>query len=223
MRTHQPWQSAPPAGAPRSAPTTPTSSHFSPSTAGRQNAETFREEFICNATCRAPGAGWECSLSRCTARSWSTTRARWPATPTPNAGFVRDDAVLALVMVSDGGSARCATAAATPSGRACTDAVGVFRHLLAAVVEQRPNLRFYMYDPGPRRTRPGPRPTSPDDPRAQPRLPRSSPAAPTPWCSPPSPASHQPPDPMNGAQTTAIDRTSCPSAACPTDPTATPG
>ncbi len=66
----------------------------------------------------------------------------------PNAGFVRPNAVLAIVIVSDEEDGSVRDCRYAESGVPCTDGIGVFDSTSAAWASTDLNLRFYMYQPG---------------------------------------------------------------------------
>ncbi|MFO0606141.1 MAG: hypothetical protein U0324_23405 [Polyangiales bacterium] len=149
MRTHQPWQSAPPGRRPARCTNDPNQfPSFLSFDRGTSNAETFREEFICNAYLSSTGCGLEQQLESMY-RALVVHNPRAAAGNTdPNAGFVRDDAVLALVMVSDEEDGSVRDCRYAERGVPCTDAVSVFDISSPQWSSNDLNLRFYNYDPG---------------------------------------------------------------------------
>jgi len=112
----------------------------------------FANDFVCNAFLSIDGCGLEAQLE-------SVYRALVIHNPRAvagnmdvNAGFVRDDAVLAIVIVSDeeDGSVRdCRFAELNAQGQplACNDAITVYDESNPNWSSNDLNLRFYMYTP----------------------------------------------------------------------------
>ncbi len=114
------------------------------------NATEFRDDFICNAYLSINGCGLEQQLESAYRALVIRNPREQPGNTDPNAGFVRNDAVLAIVMVTDeedGSTRDCRFAEA---GVPCTDAVGVFDIMSPDWSSSDLNLRFYMYTPGSR-------------------------------------------------------------------------
>jgi hypothetical protein len=122
--------------------------------AARTDAAAFREDFVCNAFLSTNGCGLEQQLESAY-RALLVNDARERAGSTsPNAGFVRDEAVLAIVVITDeeDGSVRdCRYAERDPvSGRPmpCTDALDVYNAASPRWGDTDLNLRFYLYRQG---------------------------------------------------------------------------
>jgi hypothetical protein len=156
MRLHQPWTS--PAAArvrPRGCTQNPNQyPTFLTFDAARDNASTFRDDFVCNAFLGVAGCGLEQQLES-VYRALITQDARARAGNTlPNAGFVRDDAVLAIVLVTDeeDGSVRdCRFPERDPrTGRPlpCDDATDVYNSASTRWGHDNLNVRMYNYRPG---------------------------------------------------------------------------
>ncbi|MBI5517086.1 MAG: hypothetical protein HY909_25125 [Deltaproteobacteria bacterium] len=154
MASHQPWTTAPmlrPARCMNDPNQYPTFLTFE---AARGDTAAFREDFVCNAFLSTNGCGLEQQLESAY-RALVVNDARERAGSTsPNAGFVRDDAVLAIVVITDeeDGSVRdCRYAERDPvSGRPmpCNDATGVFDSTSARWGDTDLNLRLYLYRQG---------------------------------------------------------------------------
>ncbi len=149
LRAHQPWTTAPPGRRPARCTMDPTQyPSFLSYASATSDATSFRDDFVCNAYLSIGGCGLEQQLE-------SVYRALVVRNPReqvgnrdPNAGFVRNDAVLGILFVTDeeDGSARdCRFAEA---GQPCFDAVSVFDFLSPSWSSTDLNLRFYMYTPG---------------------------------------------------------------------------
>jgi hypothetical protein len=108
----------------------------------------FRDDFVCNAYLSTGGCGLEQQLESAY-RALVVHNPRLQAgNMDPNNGFVRPDAVLAIVIVSDEEDGSVRDCRYAESGVACTDGIGVFDSTSAAWASTDLNLRFYMYAPG---------------------------------------------------------------------------
>ncbi len=157
IRTHQPWTTAPPGRRPMRCTNDPNqypsfltfTSVATPSTPAT-NATEFRDDFVCNAYLSTGGCGLEQQIES----AYRALVVRNPRVQTgntdPNAGFVRDNAVLAIVMVTDEEDGSVRDCRFQEAGVPCTDAVGVFDIMSPDWSSSDLNLRFYMYTPGSR-------------------------------------------------------------------------
>lgn len=149
IRTHQPWTTAPPGRRPARCTNDPNQyPSFLRFDATMTNVAEFRDDFICNAYLSTGGCGLEQQLESAY-RALVVRNPRVQAGNTdPNAGFVRENAVLAIVLVTDeeDGSTRDCRYAET--GVPCTEAVSVFDIMSTQWASNDLNLRFYMYTPG---------------------------------------------------------------------------
>ena len=149
MRAHQPWST--PAGARRPARCTNDPNQF-PSflrfDRASSNAEVFRDEAVCNAYLSTGGCGLEQQLESAY-RALVVHNARaTPGNTSPNAGFVRDNAVLAILMVTDEEDGSVRDCRYAERGVPCTEAVSVFDVNAPQWSSNDLNLRMYMYAPG---------------------------------------------------------------------------
>jgi hypothetical protein len=71
-----------------------------------------------------------------------------PGNTDPNAGFVRDEALLAIVMITDEEDGSVRDCRYAESGTPCTSALSVFDRASPDWSSSDLNLRFYMYNPG---------------------------------------------------------------------------
>jgi hypothetical protein len=157
MRTHQPWTSAPPGRRPARCTNDPNQypsflaySNIATSNSSAPTTEEFRDDFVCNAYLSTGGCGLEQQLESAY-RALVVRNPRVQAGNTdPNAGFVRDNAVLAIVMVTDEEDGSVRDCRFQEAGVPCTDAVGVFDIMSPDWSSSDLNLRFYMYTPGSR-------------------------------------------------------------------------
>jgi hypothetical protein len=157
IRTHQPWMTAPPGRRPARCtmdmnqyPTFLTfdSMQINPNDPMQTYQRNFRDDFVCNAYLSTGGCGLEQQLeSMYRALVIHDARAT-PGNMSPNAGFVRDNAVLALVMVSDEEDGSTRDTRYMEAGFPVRDAISVFDSTSPDWSSNDLNLRFYMYAPG---------------------------------------------------------------------------
>ncbi len=149
LRAHQPWTSALPGRRPARCTMDPTQyPSFLSYVSGTSDATSFREDFVCNAYLSTGGCGLEQQLESAYRALVIRNPRQQVGNTDPNAGFVRNDAVLGILFVTDeeDGSARdCRFAEA---GVPCSDAVSVFDFLSMGWASSDLNLRFYLYTPG---------------------------------------------------------------------------
>ncbi len=113
------------------------------------DAAAFSEDFVCNAYLYTGGCGLEQQLESAY-RALVVHNPREQAGNTdPNAGFVRPNAVLGIVVISDEEDGSVRDCRYAEAGQPCTDALSVYD--LAAVGwgdDDDLNLRMYAYTPG---------------------------------------------------------------------------
>ncbi len=154
LRTHQPWTTAPPGRRPTRCTNDPNQYPsflaFTSTGATPTDPTTFADDFVCNAYLSTGGCGLEQPLEA----AYRALVVRNPREVTgntdPNAGFVRDNAVLAIVMVTDEEDGSVRDCRFAENGVPCTDAVSVFDIMSPDWSSSDLNLRFYMYTPGSR-------------------------------------------------------------------------
>ena len=160
IRMHQPWTTAAPGiRPPRCENRLDQYPNFLDFSAETTSASTFRDDFVCNAYLSIGGCGLEQQLE--SVYRALVVRAPGPGSGgsgDPNAGFVRDNAVLAIVLLTDeeDGSVRdCRYAergdpdgVCRPGGRGA--AIEVFDAPNPNWASPDLNLRFYLYEPGSR-------------------------------------------------------------------------
>ncbi len=121
--------------------------------ASSRNASTFADWFQCNAGIFINGCGLESPLEALW-RGLVEHAARAPMGSGVNAGFLRDDAVLGILILTDeeDGSVRnCAhdNGFSNQGGGACLSGTDVYNYSsLAWAHPASPDLRFYLYTPG---------------------------------------------------------------------------
>ncbi len=149
---HEPWTTAPPTfGRPSDCMDPNQFPSFITYYSGTTNATTFVHDFQCNAGLFVNGCGLESQLDavyRALIIHDATDR---PGNTSPNAGFLRENALLAIVMLTDeeDGSVRdCRFANGSPCvGQGAQGAIDVYNPASTAWAAMELNLRFYMYQP----------------------------------------------------------------------------
>jgi hypothetical protein len=149
LRTHEPWTTLAPGERPARCGMDPNQyPSFLTFTADATDAVAFAEDFVCNAFLSTGGCGLEQQLeSVYRALVVHDPRDR-PGNMDPNAGFVRDNAVLALVIISDEEDMSVRDCRYAERGRPCTDALSVFDSTSGQWSSSDLNLRAYQYRPG---------------------------------------------------------------------------
>ncbi len=124
--------------------------------ASTRDPSAFSDWFKCNAGIFINGCGLESQLESVWRALLGHDARDAAGNTSPNAGFVREDAALAIVMLSDedDGSVRdCARdeGFSTQGDGACSDAKDVYNTASGAWAHPtNPDLRFYLYTPGDR-------------------------------------------------------------------------
>jgi hypothetical protein len=150
IRAHQPWTTAP-AGRRPARCTNDMNQYpsFLTFMSGTTDAQAFRDDFICNAYLSTDGCGLEQQLESAYRALVIHNPREQPGNTDPNAGFVRDNAVLAIVMVTDEEDGSVRDCRYAEAGVPCTSALSVYDQ--NATEWSHPsdlNLRFYLYTPG---------------------------------------------------------------------------
>ncbi|MDB4928701.1 MAG: putative lipoprotein [Myxococcaceae bacterium] len=147
IRSHQPWTTLP-TGTRPSRCRAEDRNQYPSFLAFDAGSATARDDFTCNALLSIGGCGLEQQLEAAYRALVSHDPRERTGNADPNAGFVRDDAVLAIVMLTDeeDGSVRDCRNAET--GVACTDALSVFDFNSTTWASPDLNLRGYLYAPG---------------------------------------------------------------------------
>ena len=158
IRSHQPWTTAPPNVRPmRCENRADQYPNFLDFNADTTDAMVFRDDFVCNAFLSVGGCGLEQQLeSAYRALVIRNARAGVAGNMDPNAGFVREGAVLAIVLVTDeedGSTRDCRYAEPGDPDGICRAggrgaALDVFDSTNPNWSSADLNLRFYMYTPG---------------------------------------------------------------------------
>ncbi|MBI5512598.1 MAG: hypothetical protein HY909_02455 [Deltaproteobacteria bacterium] len=154
LRRHLPWTSAPPGVRPARCMNDPNQyPSFLAFDAARSDLTAFREDFVCNAFLSVGGCGLEQQLESVYRALVVHNPRALPGNTDPNAGFVRDNALLGILVVSDedDGSVRdCRYTERDPRGRPlpCTDALSVYDTTSPAWASSDLNLRHYLQRPG---------------------------------------------------------------------------
>ncbi|MFO0606140.1 MAG: hypothetical protein U0324_23400 [Polyangiales bacterium] len=148
-RAHPPWTTAPPGARPARCANDPDQfPSFLSFDRTTSDPPTFAEEFACNAYLSQGGCGLEQQLES-VYRALVIHDPRMVAGNTdPNAGFVRDNAVLAILVVSDEEDGSVRDCRYAERGAPCTDAISVFDISSPQWSSDDLNLRLYNYVPG---------------------------------------------------------------------------
>ncbi len=146
---HEPWTTAPPTfGRPADCMDPNQFPAFISFTSGTTNATTFTHDFQCNAGLFVNGCGLESMLDAVYRALVIHDATDHPGNTSPNAGFLRENALLAIVVLTDeeDGSVRDCRFA---NGSACEGqgAIDVYNPASTAWAAMELNLRFYMYQP----------------------------------------------------------------------------
>ncbi len=149
LRAHEPWVPEPHGVRPARCLDDPNQyPSFLTFDAASTDPAVFRDDFVCNAYLRFGGCGIEQQLEAAyRALVVHDARAR-PGNTSPNAGFVRDGAVLAIVLLTDEEDGSVRDCRFAEAGVACSDAISVFDSATSRWASGDLNLRFYLYAPG---------------------------------------------------------------------------
>ncbi|MBK8691609.1 MAG: hypothetical protein IPN17_04720 [Deltaproteobacteria bacterium] len=150
IRSHQPWTAAPAGARPARCTTDPAQyPSFLSFDAASSDLDDLREDYVCYAyLAGGSGCGLEQPLEAAY-RALVVHDARdVPGNVRPNAGFLRDDAVLGIVVLSDEDDGSVRDCRYAEAGAACADGTGVFDSARSDWASTDLNLRFYMYEPG---------------------------------------------------------------------------
>jgi hypothetical protein len=122
--------------------------------ASTRDSAVFADWFKCNAGIFINGCGLEAQLESVWRALVENDARAVPGNTSANAGFLREDALLAIVMLSDeeDGSVRDCNhdnGFSAAAGGSCTDAKDVYNTASGAWAHPtNPDLRFYLYTPG---------------------------------------------------------------------------
>lgn len=149
IRGHQPWTTAQPGNRPARCTMDPNQyPTFLTFTANMTDAAAFTEDFVCNAFLSVAGCGLEQQLESAY-RALVVHNPRAAAGNTdPNAGFLRADAALGILMLTDEEDSSVRDCRFAESGTPCTDGVTVFDSTSSEWASSDLNLRDYLYVPG---------------------------------------------------------------------------
>jgi len=149
VQRHEPWVSAPmtfPRPMDCSDPNEFPS--FISFTSGATSTTAFNHDFLCNAGLYINGCGLEQQLESV----WRALIYHDPrdvaGNSDVNAGFLRDDALLAILMLTDEEDGSTRDCRYAENGVDCVDALDVFQPGSTAWSNDNLNMRFYMYQPG---------------------------------------------------------------------------
>ncbi len=146
---HEPWVRPPPTfGRPSDCMDPNQFPSFIAFTSGTTDATVFTHDFQCNAGLYVGGCGLEAQLESVYRALVIHDATDHPGNTSPNAGFLRESATLAILMLTDeeDGSVRDCRFA---NGSACEGqgAIDVYNPLSTAWAASELNQRFYLYQP----------------------------------------------------------------------------
>ncbi len=145
---HEPWTAAPPGFRPADCIDPNQFPSFITFESGATDATRFGHDFVCNAALYVHGCGLESPLEAIY-RSLVTHDASDTAGNTsPNAGFVRTGALLAIVVLTDEEDGSVRDCRYAESGQPCADATDAYNPASTDWASMELNLRMYMYQPG---------------------------------------------------------------------------
>jgi hypothetical protein len=148
LSTHLPWTTAPagsrPARCADDPQQYPSFLTFDPAAPGNN----LREDFVCNAYLSIGGCGLEQQLESVYRALIVRNPRAMVGNTDPNAGFVRDNALLGIVMVTDEEDGSVRDCRYAERGMPCTDGVSVFDIMSPSWSSNDLNLRMYLYTPG---------------------------------------------------------------------------
>ncbi len=149
MSHHEPWNGAPPTfGRPADCTDPNQFPAFISYTSGTTNVGQFTHDFQCNAGLFVNGCALESPLEAAYRALIVHDARSVPGNTSPNAGFLRDEALLSIIVITDeeDGSVRdCRFARGAPCEG--DGAIDVYNTASTAWSAYELNLRFYMYQP----------------------------------------------------------------------------
>lgn len=150
MAAHRPWTSLPAGARPARCTADPNQyPTFLSFDADTSDAATFREDFVCNAYLSTGGCGLEQQLESAYRALVVHNPRELAGNTDPNAGFVRPDAVLGIVVISDEEDGSVRDCRYAEAGQPCRDALSVYDLATPGWGDDHDlNLRFYTYTPG---------------------------------------------------------------------------
>jgi hypothetical protein len=150
MAAHRPWTTLPADARPARCRNDPNQyPSFLSFDAATSDAAEFRDDFVCNAYLSTRGCGLEQQLESAYRALVVRDPRERPGNTDANAGFVRPDAVLGIVVISDEEDGSVRDCRYAESGRPCADALSVYDLSAAGWGDAADlNLRFYAYTPG---------------------------------------------------------------------------
>jgi hypothetical protein len=149
LRMHEPWAGTTPGRRPPHCVNDPEAyPPFLTFDVDGSDAAAFRDDFVCNAYLSIGGCGLEQQLES-VYRALVVHNPRFQVGNTdPNAAFVRDDAVLGIVVLTDEEDGSTRDCRYAERGAPCADATSVFDIMSTRWAGGDLNLRFYLYAPG---------------------------------------------------------------------------
>ncbi len=149
IRAHEPWTTVPAGVLPSRCRNDPVQyPSFLTFDAGSSSTTDLHEDFVCVVPFGGGGCGLEQQLEAAYRALVVHDAHDRPGNDDPNAGFVRDGAVLAILILSDEEDGSVRDCRHAEPGVACIDATSVFDSTSAAWASIDLNLRDYVYTPG---------------------------------------------------------------------------
>ncbi len=148
LARHQPWTGSPVGFRPDDCNRPDQFPAFIAFASGTTDVARFTHDFHCNVALYVNGCGLEQPLEAAyRAVRWHRADDR-PGNTDPNAGFLRSEALLAILVLSDEEDGSVRDCRFAESGIPCTDAIDVYQMASLRWAAPNLNMRFYMYAPG---------------------------------------------------------------------------
>ncbi len=148
LARHQPWTGAPMGFRPDDCMRPDQFPSFIAFSSGSTNVMQFTHDFHCNVALYVNGCGLEQPLEAAyRAVVWHRADDR-PGNMDPNAGFLRENALLAILVLSDEEDGSVRDCRFAEPGVPCNEAIDVFQMGSTRWGAPNLNMRFYMYQPG---------------------------------------------------------------------------
>ena len=148
LARHQPWTRAPMGFRPDDCMRPDQFPSFISFSSGHTNVMQFAHDFHCNAALYVGGCGLEQPLEAAyRAVVWHRADDR-PGNMDPNSGFLRENALLAILVLTDEEDGSVRDCRFAEPGVPCNEAIDVFQMGSTRWGAPNLNMRFYMYQPG---------------------------------------------------------------------------
>jgi hypothetical protein len=147
LQHHEPWTTAPPGFRPADCNRSDQFPAFIAFDSGATDLMAFDHDVRCNAGLYTGGCGLEAQLESVWRAIVYHRADDAPGNTDPNAGFLRQNALLAIVVLTDEEDGSVRDCRYAEPGRACTDALGVYNSTDTRWAAASLNMRFYMDQP----------------------------------------------------------------------------